>query len=534
MFQRSGFSSSASPQPNQKENNQFTDGQGTAVGNENTPQETSQVGSDRKSSEHQADGSGSPSESQTSESQSVKRRRQGAKRTAFSDSDAEAEGDLSVDDLVKLVQEKEASLKEKQEEVEKMKDKVLRSYAEMENVIERTKRESENSKKFAIQNFAKSLLDVADNLGRASSVVKDSFSKIDQYKDSAGVIPLLKTLLEGVEMTEKQLAEPRAPCSRMTGFRYFSSSSTISSNKIDGVEELNKEMESIFGMPPSTYSNTYTSHDSISESPVALEPQSIMSNSGGTEPVLTHVDQRGGAQMVDISAKGDSKRVAIASCKVFLGEKAFNLVAINQIAKGDVLNVAKIAGISGAKQTSNLIPLCHNIGLTHVRVDLVLNDKDHSVEIEGEAATTGKTGVEMEAMTAVTVAGLTVYDMCKAVSKDIKITDIHLEYKSGGKTMQCFFDVVDTKASDYGRVLFDDHKISAFKKFGVEKFDPVNEQFDPNRHLAVFQVPDPSKPPGTVAAVLKAGYMLHDRIIRPAEVGVTHGLTEDADQTSGA
>lgn len=195
-----------------------------------------------------------------------------------------------------------------------------------------------------------------------------------------------------------------------------------------------QEMESIFGMPPSTYSNPYTSHDSLSESPVAPEPQSISSNSGGIEPCLTHVDQKGGAQMVDISSKGDSKRVAIASCKVFLGEKVFNLVAINQIAKGDVLNVAKIAGICGAKQTSNLIPLCHNIDLTHVRVDLMLNEKDCSVEIEGEAATTGKTGVEMEAMTAVSVAGLTVYDMCKAASKDIKITDIRLDYKSGGKS----------------------------------------------------------------------------------------------------
>nr|GEW06789.1 cyclic pyranopterin monophosphate synthase accessory protein, mitochondrial-like [Tanacetum cinerariifolium] len=109
-------------------------------------------------------------------------------------------------------------------------------------------------------------------------------------------------------------------------------------------------------------------------------------------------------------------------------------VSANQVAKGDVLSVAKIAGITGAKQTSNLIPLCHNIDLTHVRVDLRLNPHDYCVEIEGEAASTGKTGVEMEAMTAVTLAGLTVYDMCKAASKDIQITNVRLEHKTGGKS----------------------------------------------------------------------------------------------------
>ncbi|PUZ70126.1 hypothetical protein GQ55_2G200300 [Panicum hallii var. hallii] len=178
--------------------------------------------------------------------------------------------DLSKDDLVKLVHEKEELLKSKDDEIKDMKDKVLRSYAEMENIMARTKRESENSKKYAVQNFSKSLLDVADNLARASSVVKESFSKIDTSKDSAGAVPLLKTLLEGVDMTDKQLAE-------------------------------------------------------------------------------------------------------------------------------------------------------------------------------------------------------------------------------------------------------------VLKKFGVEKFDPINEKFDPSRHWAIFQIPDPSKPPGTVASVVKVGYMLHDRVLRPAEVGVTEG-----------
>ncbi|RDX72066.1 grpE, partial [Mucuna pruriens] len=123
------------------------------------------------------------------------------------ESDVESECDLSRDDLIKLVAEKEQVLKLKHKEIEKMQDKVLRTYAEMENVMDRTRREAENSKKFAIQNFAKSLLDVADNLGRASSVVKDSFSKIESPKESSEAAQLLKTLLEGVEMTEKQLSE---------------------------------------------------------------------------------------------------------------------------------------------------------------------------------------------------------------------------------------------------------------------------------------------------------------------------------------
>lgn len=192
------------------------------------------------------------------------------RKSSVSDQEEESgsDEDLSTEDLVKLVAEKEEILKGKNKEIETMKDKVLRTFAEMENVMDRTRREAENSKKFAIQSFAKGLLDVADNMGRASSVVKDSFAKLDTSKDSTGAVPLLKTLLEGVEMTEKQLTE-------------------------------------------------------------------------------------------------------------------------------------------------------------------------------------------------------------------------------------------------------------VFKKFGVEKYDPINEQFDPHRHNAVFQVPDPTRDPDTVAVVLKSGYMLHDRILRPAEVGVT-------------
>lgn len=200
-----------------------------------------------------------------------------SQETQEKDSEGELD-DLSREDLVKLVFEKEQVLEQKQKEFSEWRDKFLRSYAEMENVMERTRRDAENSKKFAVQSFAKSLFDVADNLGRASSVTKESFNKIDASKDTVGAMPLLKTLLEGVEMTEKQLAE-------------------------------------------------------------------------------------------------------------------------------------------------------------------------------------------------------------------------------------------------------------VFRKSGIEKYDPTNEQFDPNRHNAVFQVPDNSKPPGTVAVVLKAGYVLHDRVIRPAEVGVTVA-TENNDANS--
>ncbi|KAE8813549.1 Protein grpE [Hordeum vulgare] len=236
IFQRFGFSSST-PQQNDKEVHEAKDQESTA---------------------HESNGEASKEDSGTEDL------------------------DLSKEDLVKLVFEKDELLTLKDEEVKDMKDKVLRSYAEMENVIARTKRESENSKKYAVQNFSKSLLDVADNLARASSVVKESFSKLDTSEDSSGAVPLLKTLLEGVDMTDKQLGE-------------------------------------------------------------------------------------------------------------------------------------------------------------------------------------------------------------------------------------------------------------VFKKFGVEKFDPMNEKFDPDKHFALFQIPDPSKPSGTVASVVKVGYMLHDRVLRPAEVGVTEGgpSEEPEDKSSG-
>lgn len=216
--------------------------------------------------------------------------------------------------------------------------------------------------------------------------------------------------------------------------RFLSSNSGLDLAK--AIKELNQEMEYVFGEAPpcSTLRGSpleeYNTIQDTEDSRLAPSYTARSESSAG----LTHTSLKGEAQMVDISSKEVSKRIAIASCKVILGQKAFDLVSANQMQKGDVLSVAKLAGISGAKQTSNLIPLCHNINLTHVRVDLSLNPKDFSVKIVGEAASTGKTGVEMEAMTATAVAGLTVYDMCKAASKGIQITDIRLEHKCGGKS----------------------------------------------------------------------------------------------------
>lgn len=224
--------------------------------------------------------------------------------------------------------------------------------------------------------------------------------------------------------------------------RVFSSNS--SHDLSSTIAEFNKEMESIFGeSPPDSFAGSVNSNSSPQES--EHMPPVIFSNLSQETPprsqnlvangsILSHIGSSGEAQMVDVSPKENSKRTATASCKVILGKKVFDLVLANQMGKGDVLSVAKIAGISGAKHTSSLIPLCHNISLTHVRVDLKLNPEEFSVEIEGEAACSGKTGVEMEAMTAVSVAGLTVYDMCKAASKDIEITEIRLERKTGGKS----------------------------------------------------------------------------------------------------
>lgn len=147
---------------------------------------------------------------------------------------------------------------------------------------------------------------------------------------------------------------------------------------------------------------------------------------------LTHVDEEGHARMVDVSDKAWTLRRATASARVFIGPEAARLVAANQLAKGDVLKVAELAGISGGKLTSQLIPLCHPIALHRLRLRLELDEASHCVVIESEAVSRGPTGVEMEALTAAAVAGLTVIDMVKAVTREAEILSVHLVSKTGG------------------------------------------------------------------------------------------------------
>ena len=153
-----------------------------------------------------------------------------------------------------------------------------------------------------------------------------------------------------------------------------------------------------------------------------------------TEQRLTHIDQSGNASMVDVSAKPDTERIAIAAGSVVMQPETLRLVADNAFDKGDVLAVARIAGIMGAKQTSNLIPLCHPLPLSRIAVDFDLDTDASAVHITAEAKTTGKTGVEMEALTAVSTAALTIYDMCKAVDRAMQIEGVRLIRKSGGQS----------------------------------------------------------------------------------------------------
>ncbi|MFB6278215.1 MAG: cyclic pyranopterin monophosphate synthase MoaC [Salinibacter sp.] len=149
---------------------------------------------------------------------------------------------------------------------------------------------------------------------------------------------------------------------------------------------------------------------------------------------LTHPDPEGGVRMVDVSKQSDSARTAVATGRVHLGEEAFQRVQNHDIEKGDVLTTAQIAGIMGAKQTDKLIPLCHDVTIDGVEVDFTFNAEEQAIDIRAFAKSFGITGVEMEALTAVSIAGLTIYDMCKSVSKDIRIGDVHLRAKTGGQS----------------------------------------------------------------------------------------------------
>ena len=188
---------------------------------------------------------------------------------------------------------------------------------------------------------------------------------------------------------------------------------------------------------------------------------------------LTHFNEEGRAHMVEVGEKEDTKRRAIAWGKIKMKKETLDRITEGTIKKGDVLSVAQIAGIMGAKETSNLIPMCHNIFLTGANIKF--NITNDAIEVEAEVKTTGKTGVEMEALTAVSITCLTIYDMCKAIDKDMVIEDIKLIKKTGGKTgdyirKEIKGKVLSVNSSDKKGVVKKPIKEGLFKaNYGLEK-----------------------------------------------------------------
>lgn len=149
---------------------------------------------------------------------------------------------------------------------------------------------------------------------------------------------------------------------------------------------------------------------------------------------LTHIDERGKARMVDVTAKASTEREAVAKGRVLMKKETLDLILASEVKKGDVLGVARVAGIMAAKKTAEIIPLCHPLNITSVTVDFEPVSDPPAIEITATAKIASQTGVEMEAMTAVSAAALTVYDMCKAADKGMVLTDIRLMKKTGGKS----------------------------------------------------------------------------------------------------
>ena len=152
------------------------------------------------------------------------------------------------------------------------------------------------------------------------------------------------------------------------------------------------------------------------------------------ENKLTHFDEKGNAVMVDVSDKNITKREAIAKGKIYVNEAVMDAVINDKVEKGDVLGVARVAGIMAVKRTWELIPMCHPLMITKCSIDFNINEKENYIEAVCTARVNGKTGVEMEALTGVNVALLTIYDMCKAIDKSMEMGDIHLSKKTGGKS----------------------------------------------------------------------------------------------------
>lgn len=159
-----------------------------------------------------------------------------------------------------------------------------------------------------------------------------------------------------------------------------------------------------------------------------------MSPTQSAEPVLSHLDEAGQIRMVDVSSKVSTQRSATAECRVRLSADAYRLLTAQENSKGEVLNTARVAGVLAAKRCAELIPLCHSLPLSFAGVEFFPDDEQRAITVRATCRTDYKTGVEMEAMTACSVAALTIYDMCKAADKGIVIENLRLKHKSGGKS----------------------------------------------------------------------------------------------------
>ena len=149
---------------------------------------------------------------------------------------------------------------------------------------------------------------------------------------------------------------------------------------------------------------------------------------------LTHIDKNGRPRMVDVGQKEETKRIAVARGSIFMKPETLQRICDGSMSKGDVLSVAQTAGIMAAKNTASAIPMCHNIFITGVEMNFTVDEANSAIHIEACASTTGKTGIEMESLHAVSIAALTIYDMCKAIDRGMRISDIRLTKKSGGKS----------------------------------------------------------------------------------------------------
>ncbi|TPX37611.1 hypothetical protein SmJEL517_g00632 [Synchytrium microbalum] len=244
----------------------------------------------------------------------------------------------------------------------------------------------------------------------------------DAMRDGASDQDLLEVIGAAVKRKKKQHADP------------FASVTTLSKSLFNIPPSLLHHSHLIHTRRPLLHSSWYTSNNSSIAFTPTHQQNYHQQHYYSTSPRLTHTDDKGRASMVSINSKPTTKRHAIARGRVNLGATAYNLVKTNAITKGDVLTVAQIAGIQAAKQTGTLIPLCHPLNLSHVSVTFKFEDDGNAVVVEARADCEGRTGVEMEAMVSVSIACCTIYDMCKGVDKGIRITDVELVEKDGGKS----------------------------------------------------------------------------------------------------